>query len=108
VKVTETSKICSLDEKTSVVSCSFFPKKSLLACGLDNGKWCLFKDDSTCSPFSDWAANLYGSPETTGSSALCIDWDVIIYENIIFCLVFNIFPISFLDIELPLVLVMEL
>lgn len=76
MKVTETSKICSLNEKTSVVSCSFLPKKSLLACGLDNGKWCLFKDDSTCSPFSDWAANLYGSPETTGSSALCIDWDL--------------------------------
>ena len=47
--------------------------------------------------------------DQTETSALCIDWDVSIYENIIiFCLVFNNFPISFLDLELPLVLAMEL
>ena len=96
VKVTETNRKCSIEENSTVICCAFDSKNPLLACGLDNGKWCLFKDDSTCSPFSEWTTNLYSSSATTGK-VMCMDWDVIILDN--FC-IFNNFHLN-IEIFIP-------
>ena len=109
VKVTETNRKCSIEENSTVICCAFDSKNPLLACGLDNGKWCLFKDDSTCSPFSEWTTNLYSSSATTGK-VMFMDWDVNIFLTLIISIktLKYLLPNSSAVLELHLVLMMEL